>query len=255
VTADPTTRFAELVAHTGDALPLDEAALLVAAHARPDVDVVAEQARLDELAGGLARRTPDGLRDHLVDDLGFTGDPASYNEARSSLLPDVLDRRRGIPLSLAVVAIEVGRRCDVPLLGVGMPGHFLVRPADDPHRFYDLYGGGTTLDRTGARAIFDSLHGGAPWGEHLLDPVGSVAIVSRMLANLANAYRREGDRRALAWAVGLRLHLPGATERDRRELAVLLGAAGRYDAAADALEGTGQERDLEAAARLRARLN
>jgi hypothetical protein len=76
-----------------------------------------------------------------------------------------------------------------------------------------------------------------------------------MLANLANAYRRDGDRRSLAWVVGLRLHLPGATERDRRELAVLLGAAGRYDAAADALEGTGQERDLEAAARLRARLN
>lgn len=255
MTADPTDRFAALVARTGDALPLDEAALLVAAHARPGLDIAAEQARLDDLAGGVVRRTPDGLRDHLTDDLGFTGDPATYNEARSSLLPDVLDRRRGIPLSLAVVAIEVGRRCAVPLVGVGMPGHFLVRPADDPHRFYDLYGGGTTLDRTGARAIYDSLHGSAPWNERLLDPVGPVAIVSRMLANLANAYRRDGDRRALAWVMGLRLHLPGASERDRRELAVLLGAAGRYDAAADALEGTGQERDLEAAARLRARLN
>lgn len=253
MTADPTSRFAALVARTGDALPLDEAALLVAAHARADVDVVAEQARLDELAGGVAHRTPDGVRDHLVDELGFAGDPATYHEARSSLLPDVLDRRRGIPLSLAVVAIEVGRRCDVPLLGAGMPGHFLVRPAGDPHRFYDLFGG-TTLDRTGARAIYDSLHGHAPWSDHLLEPVGPVAIVGRMLANLANAYRRAGDRRALAWVVGLRLHLPAATESDRRELAVLLGAAGRYDAA-DALEGTGQERDLEAAARLRARLN
>jgi regulator of sirC expression with transglutaminase-like and TPR domain len=255
VAEDPTARFAALVARADQALPLDEAVILVAAHALPGVEVEVERARLDEIARGVPEPTVEGLRTHLVDDLGFTGDRTHYHDARNSLLPEVLDRRAGIPLTLAVVAMEVGRRCGVPLVGIGMPGHFLVRPAGDEARFLDLFDGGTELDRVACRAVFERLHEGVPWDDGFLDPVGPTAIVSRMLANLANAYRRTGDRAALAWAIDLRLRLPGATERDRRELAVLLGAAGRYDAAADVLEATGQERDQHSAARLRARLN
>lgn len=255
MTEDPTARFAALVAGGDDELPLDEAVLLVAAHALPGLDVDDERARLDEIARGVAAPTVEALRAHLVDDLGFAGDRDTYHDARNSLLPAVLDRRTGIPISLAVVAIEVGRRCGVPLVGVGMPGHFLVRPHDDGTRFLDLFDGGAELDGAACRAIFERLHAGAPWDHRFLDPVGPVAIVSRLLANLANAYRRSGDRHALSWAIDLRLRLPGATERERRELALLLGAAGRYDAAAELLEATGRERDQQSAARLRARLN
>lgn len=255
MTDDPTARFAALVAGGDQALPLDEAVLLVAAHALPGLDVDDERARLDEIARGVAAPTVDALREHLVDDLGFGGDRDTYHDARNSLLPAVLDRRTGIPLSLAIVAIEVGRRCGVPLLGVGMPGHFLVRLVDDPSRFLDLFHGGAELDGTACRAIFERLHADAPWDDRFLDPVGPVSILTRLLANLANAYRRSGDRQALSWVIDLRLRLPGASERDRRELAVLLGAAGRYDAAADLLEATGQARDQQSALRLRARLN
>jgi regulator of sirC expression with transglutaminase-like and TPR domain len=253
VAEDPTARFAALLA--GPELPLDEAALLVAAHALPGLGVDDERARLDDIAQGVAAPTVEAVRARLVDDLGFVGDRHTYHDARNSLLPEVLDRRTGIPLSLAIVAIEVGRRCDVPLVGVGMPGHFLVRSVDDDTRFLDLFHEGAELDRDECRAVFARLHGGAAWEDRFLDPVGPVTIVSRMLANLANAYRRTGDRHSLAWTIDLRLRLPGATERDRRELAVLLGAAGRYDEAADVLEATGLTGDQESAARLRARLN
>lgn len=252
---DPTRRFATLVDRVDQELPLDEAVLLVAAHALPGLDVHGERTRLDEIARGVQAPTIDALRAHLIDDLGFTGDRATYHDARNSLLPEVLDRRIGIPLTLAVVAIEVGRRCGVPLVGVGMPGHFLVRSADDDDRFIDLFEGGPDLDRAACRTIFERLQAGATWDDRFLDPVGPAAIVSRMLVNLANAYRRSGDRTALCWVIDLRLRLPDATEVDRRELALLLGAAGRYAAAAEVLEATGHERDQRSAARLRARLN
>lgn len=252
---DPTARFAALVERDDDALPLDEAVLLVAKHALPGLDLAEQLARLDELAAGVEAPTVAGLRAHLVDRLGFAGDDVTYHDARNSLLPEVLDRRLGIPLTLAIVAMEVGRRCGVHLLGVGMPGHFLARPADDEDRFLDLYHGGAVLDRGGCQDIFDRLHPEAPWDDAFLDPVGSHAILTRLLGNLAGAYRRSGDRRALCWVLELRLLLPGATERDRREAAVVLGAAGRYGDAAAALEATGQDRDQQAAARLRARLN
>ena len=70
-------RFADLVARPDDEIPLDEAALLIAARARPDLDVGVEQARLDELAGGCGEATFDGLTRHLFTDLGFTGNRPS----------------------------------------------------------------------------------------------------------------------------------------------------------------------------------
>lgn len=255
MTEDLSARFVALVERGAACVPLDEATLLVAAHALPGLDVTAERARLDALAAGVQEPSVDGLRAHLVDDLGFGGDRADYHDPRNSLVPAVLDRRRGIPLTLAIVALEVGRRCEVPLVGVGMPGHFLVRGVDEPDRLIDLFADGAELDPVGCRSIFERLHAGAPWDDRYLDPVDNLTIVARLLANLANSYRRSGDAKALGWVMDLRLHLPGASARDRRELAVLLGAAGRYDEAADHLEATGVERDEQTAARLRARLN
>lgn len=252
VPEDPTERFAAVVA-ARDGMALDEACVLVAAHAIPGLDVDAQLARLDELAAGVEGEGAGAVVAHLCHDLGFAGERDAYGEPWTSLLPEVLDRRRGIPISLAVVAMEVARRRGAVLHGVGMPGHFLVR--DDEGRFLDLFEGGRPLDADGCRAVFERLHPGGRWDPAFLEPVGATSIVTRVLANLANAYRRTGDRAALAWTLGLRLLLPGASTRERRELAVLLGALGRFDQAATVLEATGRSRDVEAAARLRARLN
>ncbi len=252
---DPTRRFAALVGDAGRPPPLDEALLLVAAHAHPGLNVPGQLHRLDQLAAGVREPTLDGLRSHLFDELGFQGDRVTYEDPVNSLLPDVLDRRRGIPITLAVVAIEVGRRCGVPLAGVGMPGHFLAASVAEPGRYLDAFHDGRVLDVEGCRAVFDGLGAPGPWDERYLDPSPPLAIVARVLTNLVHAFRRAGDRAGLCWALSLRLEVPGATETDRRELGVLLGASGRFDEGADVLEVSDEPRDQAAAARLRARLN
>ncbi|HMC70976.1 MAG TPA: transglutaminase-like domain-containing protein, partial [Mycobacteriales bacterium] len=123
---DATERFVEVVAGREPALPLDEIAFLIAAHAHGGLDVDAQLTRLDELADQVRDPTLDGLRRLLFRDLGFTGNEGDYYDARNSFLDDVLDRRTGIPISLAVLTMEVGRRVGVPLAGVSMPGHFLL---------------------------------------------------------------------------------------------------------------------------------
>jgi regulator of sirC expression with transglutaminase-like and TPR domain len=253
VAADPTDRFTELVARP-DGFPLDEACLLVAAHALPGLEVEVQLERLDALAAGFSGDDLAELARHLCGELGFAGDRERYHDPRNSLLPEVLDRRLGIPISLAIVAIEVGRRSGVPVDGIGMPGHFLVRDRRGGP-FVDLFGGGRELDREGCRAVFSQLYPRAAWSDAFLAPVGPHAIVVRVLTNLANAFRRAGDRAALAWSLALRLALPGSTERERRELAVLLGSLGRFAEGAEVLEATGDGADQVAAQRLRARLN
>jgi regulator of sirC expression with transglutaminase-like and TPR domain len=252
---DPTARFAALVARQDQPLPVDEALLLIAAHADPGVDVQTEQARLDALAEQVAEPTMDALRHLLFDEIGFTGDRDTYYDADNSLLPRVLDRRRGIPLSLSLLTIEVGRRCGVDVEGIGMPGHYLVRRVGDVERFIDVYDGGRSLDVEGCRRLFVSTQAGMPWDERYLRPDAPWARVARTLANLAAAYRRSGDRESLCWTLELRLLLPNAGDHERRELGLLLGASGRYAEAAVVLEGSGTEADADAARRMRARLN
>jgi regulator of sirC expression with transglutaminase-like and TPR domain len=252
---DATTRFAALVARQDRPLPVDEALLLIAAHAEPELDIDAEQGRLDELAARVTEPTVDGLRHLLFDDLGFSGDRDTYYAADNSLLPRVLDRRLGIPLSLSLLTIEVGRRCGVEVEGIGMPGHYLVRPVGEPSRFLDVYDGGRELDVEGCHALFERVQAGVPWDERYLRPDAPWARVSRTLGNLAAAYRRAGDRQALCWTLELSLLLPSGSDRERRELGLLLGASGRYAEAAAVLEGSGTAADAEAAQRMRARLN
>lgn len=235
--------------------PLDEAMLLLAAHAHPHLDVAEELQRLDRLAAGVTEPSLDALRGHLFVDEGFAGDRASYHDPRNSLLPDVLDRRLGIPITLAVLMMEVGRRCGVPVEGIGLPGHFVARSRKEPHRYVDAFDAGRELDAGGCRALVAAVAPDVVWHDAFLAPAPAPAIVTRVLANLAGAYRRAGDRRGLCWVLGLRLVLPGASAQERRELGVLLGASGRFDEGATVLEVSMEDRDRAAAARLRARLN
>jgi regulator of sirC expression with transglutaminase-like and TPR domain len=217
---DPTARFLEVVHGPEAALPLDEAALLIAAHAHTGLDVAAQLGKLDDLAAQVGEPTLDGLRRLLFRDLGFGGNQTDYYDARNSYLDDVLERRTGIPITLAVVMLEVGRRLSVPLSGVSMPGHFLVRDKVDPDVFVDPFARGLLLDETGCRIRFHGVHGPAAiFDESFLQPVGRVAIVARMLANLEGIAARWGDRSMLVWVLRLRAGLPGSGREDRLRLA------------------------------------
>ncbi|HEX6570091.1 MAG TPA: transglutaminase-like domain-containing protein, partial [Acidimicrobiales bacterium] len=206
---DITDRFAELVRGPERWCRLDEAAVLVAAHARRDLDVDEQLARLDDLAAGCRGATLGAVTAHLFGDLGFGGDTADYSNPRNSLLDEVLDRRRGIPITLSVVLIEVARRLSVELQGVGMPGHFLVRSAADPDLFVDPFNQ-ATLDRAGCEKLFATLHGPrARFDDRYLDPVGPRAVIARTLTNLHRSFVGRGDRAGALWAQCLRVLVPG----------------------------------------------
>jgi regulator of sirC expression with transglutaminase-like and TPR domain len=220
---NPTERFAALVNGPDASLPLDEAGLLIAAHAKPDLDVAAALTRFDELASEVRDPTLDGLRRLLFRDLGFAGNEDDYYDPRNSYLDDVLERRTGIPITLAVVMMEVGRRVGVPLSGVSMPGHFLVRDKVDPEVFIDPFARGVVLDRRGAQLRFHGVHGAtATFDPAFLEPVARRAIVDRMLANLEGIAGTRGEQAMLAWVLRLRASMPGASEDVRRRLAAAL---------------------------------
>jgi regulator of sirC expression with transglutaminase-like and TPR domain len=259
---DGLERFAVLVRGPDAALPLDEAALLVAAHARA-LDVDAGLAEVDELAAGCRTPTLDGLRRHLFRDLGFGGNTDDYYEPANSYLDQVVARRTGIPITLSLLTMEVGRRLGVPLSGVGMPGHFLLRDKVDPEVFVDPFARGEVLDRHGCERRFRMVNGpGVPFDDSFLDPVSRLAIVGRMLTNLESIFLASGERDSLVWVLRLKAVLPGAEATEVRKLVSVLTASGAYDRAADELDrlvavltGEDAEDAHHHALRLRARLN
>ena len=130
---DPAERFASIVRAPETDIRLDEAAFCIAACARPDaqprLDVDEWCARLDALAAASPEPTFEGVRTLLFVTEGFRGNTDDYGDPRNSFLDAVIERRCGIPITLSVLLIEVARRHGVEVLGIGMPGHFLVREA------------------------------------------------------------------------------------------------------------------------------
>jgi regulator of sirC expression with transglutaminase-like and TPR domain len=262
---DPTARFTTLVQGPEPAIPLDQLVLLVAAHADPTVDIGRSIDRLDEIAARCDDRSFAGVIHHVFRNERFTGNRDDYYDPRNSFLNDVIDRRLGIPITLGIVAVEIGRRVGVPVVGIGLPGHFLVRDAMSRERYADPFDG-RLLDQDGCRELFVATQGHTEYEEAYLAPVGTRAIVARLLANLKGIYLSRRDRRSLAWVLRLRAEVPGVPLEERRELASALAADGRFIEAAVVLdhlaklaETAGQDDLVEeatrGATRLRARLN
>ena len=263
---DPTDRFATLVRGPKDVLDvnLDTAALLIAAHARPGLDIDAQRTRLDELARACEEPVLAEVSNLLFGIEGFHGNDVDYYDPRNSYLDQVLDRRVGIPITLSIVLMEVARRLGIHLDGVSMPGHFLVRLAGEPPILLDPFEGGRLLSEAECVARFHAVQGpAAPFDPGYLEPVGTVAILARMLNNLRNIHLQRQDSASLEWVLRLRSVLPGATLEERKERAGVLAALARFDEAATLLEDLADESTepqqadamTSKARRLRARLN
>jgi regulator of sirC expression with transglutaminase-like and TPR domain len=259
---DATERFTEVVRHAERDIPLDHACLLIAAHAHADLDVAARLEEIDSLAASLDVADAASLAHALFVERGYAGNTVDYGDPRNSYLDDVLDRQLGIPITLSVLMIEVGRRVGVVVRGVGMPGHFLVRGTGaDDGTWFDPFHGGLALDADGCAARYGTLYDPATFRTEYLAPVGSVAILDRMLTNLQHSLVERDPARA-AWPTRLRLRLPDVPAARRGELAALLGSLGQFseaarelDDVASELSGADAERATRAAARLRARAN
>ncbi len=255
----PVERLVELLHPEAETVPLDEALLLLAA-ARPksDPSIDAGMATLDRLAATCPAATLDGLTRHLFDDVGFVGDHSDYHDPRNSLLDEVLMRRVGMPITLSVVLLETGRRLDIALDGIGMPGHFLVRDRILTNVFIDAYDDGVQLDPDTCEARFHTLHGpNAQFDPVFLQPVEPRSIVIRVLNNLTASLRGRSPRE-LDWLLDLRLRIPSPPP-DQRALADLCEMRGRYRDAATLLDRVAAATDNDVAAEradhLRARLN
>jgi regulator of sirC expression with transglutaminase-like and TPR domain len=223
---DPVERFSALV--SGREPPLDEAALALAAGADPALDPARWLAELDRLAEGVC--SLDDLVHRLFLEEGFAGNTTDYYDPRNSLLPYVLVRRTGIPITLAVVCIEVGRRAGIPLEGVGMPGHFLVR-SPGTERYLDVFDGGRLLDLAGCENRFRAATGtgrNVPFGQHLLPRTSTRAILARMLENLRAIYRDRRRPADLEWVLRMRLRLGHDSPLLIVELAHAQGEQGRW---------------------------
>ncbi|MBC8090659.1 MAG: hypothetical protein H7Y15_01705, partial [Pseudonocardia sp.] len=207
-----------------------------AAGADPALDTDRWLRELDRLAAGVT--SLDGLRHRLFVEEGFGGNAGDYTDPRNSLLHHVLGRRLGIPITLAVVTIEVGRRAGVPIEGVGMPGHFLVRPTGTG-RYLDVFAGGAEISGARCEELFRGATGAGPevpFGPHLLTATPTRTILVRMLENLRGVYRTRRRPADLEWALRMRLLLPGVRLADVLELSEALGDQARWIEAAKLLE-------------------
>ncbi|HEX5758727.1 MAG TPA: transglutaminase-like domain-containing protein [Thermoanaerobaculia bacterium] len=200
-------RFAELVLRPDPEIDLGEAALLIAAEGCPGLDVDGWLARLDELGDTLRPRLAgvacefarlSALLDYVYGDLGLRGNTHEYYDPRNSFLNEVLERRLGIPITLGLACMELGRRVGVPLAGVGFPGHFLLRHARHPQVVLDPFDGGRFLTLDDCAELLERVSGGtAAFHPRLLRPLGPRQILLRMLCNLRGIYAIRGAARPL----------------------------------------------------------
>ena len=201
--------FSELLALADDRIELARACLLIAEDAYPGLDIEGYVSEVERLALRLRTRlTPTAgaedklvaLNEFLFDELGYSGNADDYYDPRNSYLNEVIDRRTGIPITLSVLYMELGRKIGLPLEGVSFPGHFLVR-----------------VRMRGGMLVVDPFAGGEPQGEdelrarlqrvvpreatgglsvrelpldQFLEPATNRQILARLLRNLKGIYRK-----------------------------------------------------------------
>jgi regulator of sirC expression with transglutaminase-like and TPR domain len=205
---DAPDRFAELLARDEAEIDLARACLLIAADAYPGLDVDGYLGEIERFAARLRGRVPAGsgaedrvvaLNGFLFDELGFSGNADKYYDPRNSYLNEVLDRRTGIPITLSVLYLEIGRRIGLDLQGVSFPGHFLVRlRLRGAILVLDPFSGGEALAEADLRerlrrVIPEGVAGGVPVDalplDQFLEPAGKRQILARLLRNLKGIYR------------------------------------------------------------------
>ena len=236
--AEARRRFAALAAQPEAALDLAHAALLVAAEEQPGLDVEHYRARLLEYGvqarARVRERTdaPVAALNHFVfNELGFTGNTQNYYDPRNSLLSYVLDAHHGIPITLALVYIELGRRAGLHVEGVGFPGHFLVRTRAaeaEPAVLVDPFNA-RIVDEDFCQQQIDSLYGGqVPLAPEHLRAARPREILARLLRNLKAIYA-QARRYERALAAVERILLVAPREHDEhRDRGLLLAQMGRH---------------------------
>ena len=204
---DPTwlhQRLVEELQRPPDQVNVARAALYLAQEEYLDLDIAAHLATLDRMADTLRHRLPGTayplkiirtINHYLFEELSFRGNSTDYYDPRNSFLNEVLNRRVGIPITLSLVYLELAKRIDFPMVGVGMPGHVLIRPTlEDMAIFVDPFHRGEILFEQDCQDRFRQIFGdGVRLTPDHLSPMSPTAFVMRMLANLKMIYLQRHD--------------------------------------------------------------
>jgi regulator of sirC expression with transglutaminase-like and TPR domain len=231
-------------------IPLLWAALVIARDEYPDLDMAACEEKLAEFSARMQLgQLPDtdpvkavrALNDLMFDELGFTGNQQDYYDPRNSYLNDVLERRLGIPISLAVIQLDIAQRVGLQMRGVSFPGHFLVSlPVDGGLLVLDPYHRGRSVDASELKLRAKPHIGDKELKDdqlsQLLTPASNRAILTRMLRNLKALYAEKEDwERALRCTDRL-LTLDPEQPQEIRDRGLLYLRVGHYAAAREDLK-------------------
>ena len=176
--------------------------LLVSTLEYPDIDIDDELTSFRQLESVLSRRIQSNssllqklneISEYFFSELRFSGNVKNYYDHKNSFLNEVLNRRQGIPITLAIVYMEIASRLGIDVEGIGMPGHFLVRANDETETFYiDVFNNGTVLSKDECEKTFnDHVSASFTWDDRYLLPVDDKYIVVRLLRNLKYIYLSE----------------------------------------------------------------
>ncbi len=193
---DADNRFLAFCLNQGEELDIEEGAWLLSQTQYPDINVAAYQALFDSYAGDLRERidfgaTPESIlatiNQYLFADLGFLGNESNYYDPDNSYLNRVVDRRTGNPISLCLIYLFIARRLRLPIVGIGMPGHFLIRfQSSTGEVFIDAFNRGKLLSK--ADCIKYLLHTSHGFQEGYLSPVSPRRVLLRVCSNLHQIY-------------------------------------------------------------------
>jgi len=242
--------FAALVSSRveDEEIDLVRAALTIARTEYPNLDIDAYAARVDELAAmakaritevGDASETIAALNHALFDQAGLHGNREDYYDPRNSFLNDVLDRGLGIPITLALLYMETGRRLGFPLFGVGMPGHFLLKHYDIDGRetLIDCFDRGNILTPDDCQRRLDEIYAGQMrLRPEFLFAVSRRQILTRILNNLKSVYLSSRNFARALPIVDLILVIYPRSPEDVKQRALLRYSLGQNKGAAEDLE-------------------
>lgn len=240
-------------------------ALLIAKLDHPDLDIEAYRSRIDAMASEIkpaidADATPVQIREslhrYLFDENGFHGSRSEYYHAANSHLNRVIDDREGLPITMSVLYIELGRRLGIEIVGVGLPGHFVTKHviSDDEYQLVDVFERGKLLDRKDAEQIV-AMYGRRLFQETDLRPNTDLEILTRVLNNLVGIAGRKNDGESMLGYCDAIVAINPDQTQSRMMRAQLRGMTGRIGLALDDVDKLLEQapRDLDRAATERLR--
>lgn len=240
-------RFYQEIRQPEDQIDLARAALYIAQEEYPHLDPEEYLNALDTMAAEVEERLPtepyplriiQTINRYLFDDLNYRGNNDNYYDPRNSYLNQVIDRRTGIPITLSLVYLEVAKRIEFPMVGVGMPGHFLIRPiGQDMEIFVDPFNQGEIMFAEDCQERLSQLYGRPiELNPEFLEPVTASYFLVRLLSNLKAIYIQQGDlQRVLSIIERILLIFPNAP-LEQRDRGLLYYQLGRWTEASQDLE-------------------